>query len=340
MSNTVDQEAPLSIPPLSVEDEDAIIHTRITNDERPLRRIVKKFHAYASLAHATPVQSSHGGSIDDARDAFLIELSSFELSLKKSLMVCEAESRQVEEYQRERRRIEQEHEALRAQIAELKIALEHAQMERKRKIEYDSIAEKINIFPSRDELQQAIVLLENDMTAIRSEHETQERIIQGQKSALDIIVTDLATLRLLGKDKDASHLGTPIDTPAPDLPDSDERATPSLKDDGKEEDGIEYGEVQEGREDGEEDGSINLLSSKFGAVAPGLASRQSGTPLPSQRDFQSGNSGSRMEENEDIEMGEVAEDPKQLKTKRKVREELEEGEASDSSSALSDPPDD
>ena len=43
--------------------------------------------------------------MDDARDAFLLELASFQLSLKKSLMVCEAETRQVEEYQRERERI-------------------------------------------------------------------------------------------------------------------------------------------------------------------------------------------------------------------------------------------
>jgi THO complex subunit 7 len=43
---------------------------------------------------------------------------------------------------------------------------------------------------------------------------------------------------------------------------------------------------------------------------------------------------------DDIEMGEVAEDPKNFKGKKKAREDLEEGEASDSSSALSDPPDD
>ena len=46
---------------------------------------------------------------------------------------------------------------------------------------------------------------------------------------------------------------------------------------------------------------------------------------------------------DDIEMGEVEEHPKNLiaKGKKKVREEeLEEGEASDSSSELSEPPDD
>lgn len=84
---------------------DAIIHTRIANDERALRRIVKKFHNYASLAHIPLLPPAHGGSVDDAREAFLVELASFELALKKSLMICEAESRQVEEYQRERNRI-------------------------------------------------------------------------------------------------------------------------------------------------------------------------------------------------------------------------------------------
>jgi THO complex subunit 7 len=46
-----------------------------------------------------------GTSTDDAREAFLVELATFELSLKKNVMICEAEARQVEEYQRERQRI-------------------------------------------------------------------------------------------------------------------------------------------------------------------------------------------------------------------------------------------
>lgn len=159
---------------------DAIIHTRITNDERPLRRVVKKFHNYASLVHHpfVPLGSS-SGTVEDAREAFLIELASFELALKKSMMVCEAERRQVEEYQREREKIgewnwtshesgclkfaktfsEKEHDALRGQIDELKVALEHAHMERKRKVEYDLIAEKINTLPSRDELEQSVILV-------------------------------------------------------------------------------------------------------------------------------------------------------------------------------------
>lgn len=46
-----------------------------------------------------------------------------------------------------------EHTRLRDEIEHLKTALEDAQLQRKRKIEYDAIAEKINTLPSRDELQ-------------------------------------------------------------------------------------------------------------------------------------------------------------------------------------------
>ncbi|KAF8138467.1 Tho complex subunit 7-domain-containing protein [Boletus edulis] len=298
VSNPCQPEATPTIPPLSTEEEDAIIHTRITNDERALRRVVKKFHSYASLAH-TPLVSP-------------FELASFELALKKSLMICEAESRQVEEYQRERQRIEQEHDLLRNQISELKVALEYAQMERRRKMEYDSITEKINTLPSRDELER----YENDMAAIFSEHETQERIIRGQKFALDNIVLDLSSLRLMGKDKEntVSRFASPVPTPVAESIDPDE---------GK---GNESGEVAE-KEDGEDVESLDApLSLKLNASIKDAASH-SGTPLSPSR------------EDDDIEMGEVAEDPKQIKTKKKVREELEEGEASDSSSALSDPPD-
>ena len=86
---------------------DPIILTRIVNDEKALRRVTKKFHTYTSVAYPPldPNIPSLSTSIDDAREAFLVELASFHLSLKKSLMVCEAEARQVEEYQKERERI-------------------------------------------------------------------------------------------------------------------------------------------------------------------------------------------------------------------------------------------
>ena len=49
-----------------------------------------------------------------------------------------------------------EHEVLKNQIESLKAALEQAQIDRRRKIEYDAIADKINTLPSRAELNQYV----------------------------------------------------------------------------------------------------------------------------------------------------------------------------------------
>jgi hypothetical protein len=87
---------------------DAIIHSRITNDERALRRVVKKFSNYTAAAYSqvdTAGSDQSSSAAEDAREAFLVELSTFSLQLKKAVMVCEAEARQVEEYYRERQRI-------------------------------------------------------------------------------------------------------------------------------------------------------------------------------------------------------------------------------------------
>ncbi|EMD40578.1 hypothetical protein CERSUDRAFT_111173 [Gelatoporia subvermispora B] len=339
-------EATYVAPSLSVQQEDAIIHTRITNDEKALRRVTKKFHNYTSVAYTPviPPLLPAFTSVEDAREAFLVELASFHLSLKKSLMVCEAEARQVEEYQRERERIATEHVRLKDQIEELKTSLEHAQLQRKRKIEYDQIADKINTFPSREELERSIASLENDMATIRAEHESQNRVVQSQKSALEGIISELASLRLMGK-QDPTELSRP-ESPAPELPpevegeDVDMEAEGSTSARTREESGELNEEHEEGENDRDSDdiplahtlnaGARPFVPSTSRTSTPviPMSGSNSPAPIPSVR----------VSDEDDIEMGELAEEPK---VKKKAREEeLEEGEASDMSSELSDPPDD
>ncbi|KDR83879.1 hypothetical protein GALMADRAFT_133276 [Galerina marginata CBS 339.88] len=304
---------PAIVPLMSPEEEDQVILARITIDERPLRRIIKKFHNYTSLSH-TPIVpvlagASSASSVDDAREAFLVELASFQLLMKKSVMICEAEARQVEEYHRERQRLDNEHETLKSQIEELKIALEHAQMLRRRKIEYDVVAERVNTLPSREELESTIQALENDMAAIRSEHETQDRTIQGQKSALNGIISQLADLRVMGKEMDTTSVPqSPRGTPALEV---DEAPLP------------EATSVESGLS------SMNTEEAEAEVVQESLTDPAPSEGMIEENDIEMG----------EVEMGEVEEDPKE-KSKKKSREELEEGEATDASSELSEPPDD
>lgn len=311
-----------TIPPPTPEEEDAIIHSRITNDEKVLKKIVKRFHTYSSAAHPLhpPETQPEPATVEEAKELFRVDLDSFHLTLQKAVLVCEAERRQVKQYEREKQRIEDERESLKGQIEQLKTSLEDAQLSRRQMIEYDLIAEKINQLPSRDELQQSIESLDNDIAAILAEHETQTRLVQAQKTALDTIISDISCLRRFGKDPDLQS-----DTPGDD--------TQDLHDDEK----------------FSEEPPLNPNAKPF------TPSRFS-TPIPitsvAQRQLQSKAVSSEVssplvsspasvptKDEDDIEMGELAEEPGEVKPpKKKVREDLEEGEASDGGSDISGVP--
>jgi THO complex subunit 7 len=142
------------------------------------------------------------------------------------------------------------------------------------------------------------------MAAIRAEHETQNRTLQGHKSALDGIIAELSSLRFMGKELVTTE-SLPA-TPAPEGLDA------IVTDGFVEEVEISNSAAVEESREGDEKQSLESVSDP--AVGEGIVE-------------------------DDIEMGEVEEDPRE-KGRKKLREELEEGEASDASSELSEPPDD
>ena len=145
------------------------------------------------------------------------------------------------------------------------------------------------------------------MEAIRTEHDIQNRTIKGQKFALDGIIADLNSLRFLGKERETTL-----------IPDSPVTAT------------WDTFEVASAAESSLT--SINSGSSEVGEE------REEGEGEKIISDSDQLTNKPTAEEN-DIEMGEVEEEPKD-KNKKKSREDLEEGEATDASSELSEPPED
>lgn len=257
---------------------------------------------------------------------------------------------------------ENEHESLSGQIESLKISLEQAHLQRRRKIEYDVIAEKINTLPSREELEQcatiklqlvlladylinrSITAIENDMLAIQAEHDNQNNVLQSQQAALETVISSIQELRRLGKEDVDINESSHNETPAPDSQtggDDDVDMEPRAR--------AETGEIPDDTGEGHElsaSGSASfskILNPAAKAFIPQSSSpstpllrSSAGTPLPPS-DSQTK---SELEEGEDddIEMGELAEEP--IEKVKKPRQELEEGEASDLSSELSEPPDD
>lgn len=142
------------------------------------------------------------------------------------------------------------------------------------------------------------------MAAIRTEHETQDRTIKGHKSALDGIIADLSSLRFMGKEREATLIPeSRSETPYLETLDVASAAESSLT------------SINSNSSEGEEGEEDKIILDSIPVINENAV------------------------EEDDIEMGEVEEEPKD-KNKKKSREDLEEGEATDASSELSEPPDD
>ena len=213
-----------------------------------------------------------------------------------------------------------------------------------------------------DTLVRSIQLLENDMAAIRADQEAQSRHLQTQRASLVSIISDLGSLRLMTKDTEAepSHPGTPDPDAATSEADVS-RSPPAVvvangESDREEGEEAEEGEAEESekrQEDGQSSDDVALSTTLNSRARLTLPSRNSAPVVQPRRlaplHFKPAGSAPPSivthdppsNSDDDIEMGELAEEREPLRAKRKLRrEELEEGEASDESSELSDPPDD
>ncbi|CAE7061761.1 unnamed protein product [Rhizoctonia solani] len=278
-------DAPL--PLLTQEQEDATLHARVhnANNDKAVSKLMKRLQTYLARNFAyISYQNNPDPSlatlvtleeVENTRDELLVELASFRLSMRKNTLVIDAEGRQAQQYKDEIESIAREHEATKLDIENLRLTLEQEQTFRKRKQEYDLVAEKINDFPSRTELTADIAALEDELSTIRAAREDHNENLALRRTILDTLVQQINSLRQMGKPHDGAepasgpteHSGQPLNptarafvpgrsiagtpTPAPGTPLAHVPA--ATKPDG--DDDIEMGEVAEEAEAGEvEDG--------------------------------------------------------------------------------------
>jgi len=87
---------------------DALVQLRILSDERALRKVVRKFYTFAFAVAPGSADNEQTGaemSLEEAREQLLAEIATFNMHLQKSALICQAEARQVMEYEKEKERI-------------------------------------------------------------------------------------------------------------------------------------------------------------------------------------------------------------------------------------------
>jgi len=268
----------------------------------------------------------------------------------------DVEERQVKEYELERERIENKHDETRQEVANLKQGLEDAQIFRRRKIEYDVVAEKINTLPSRAELTESISSLETEIESIEEDQKATKLAMESRRTVFDTLVRELNMLRLMGRDNtpapsrpltpypDTAGPGTPLPvdgTASPRLFPRDRTVSVPTSSSSS------LNPTTRSFEPRLETASPSLTTLKAGQGGPSSAL---GTNIHIKEEGEEGEEEGEEREGTlryDVEMGEVSEDGTSFlgvpasgisARGKRPREELEEGEASDGSSDLTELP--
>ncbi|KAF9919521.1 THO complex subunit 7 [Linnemannia zychae] len=153
-----------------------IIRTRLSVNERPLKRLTQRFQKWTGLL-AKGTQEE----IENGLQGLLMEISQFELGLSKSTLVSEMAERERQHYTDEQHQIETSIVHSQEELETLARDLEEAKQERTNKIQYDQLATQVLQFPSRESSQQSIAQLKAEILELENEAHQQSQLMDLRK---------------------------------------------------------------------------------------------------------------------------------------------------------------
>lgn len=183
---------------------DDILKARLATDEKYLRRLTKRI---TTVAQAANDEEQYVFCINLYSNAAVIMLKSDLDLFCNHLNRLQATSqstaqREIEAYDSEAAALrtypaadpDASCEKEREDIARLKKELEAAQQTRQNRIEYDELARKIVVYPSREDMESTLQSLQERVAALKQENESFSSITSETRSGLDAIVAQLQKL--------------------------------------------------------------------------------------------------------------------------------------------------
>ncbi|SNX82221.1 uncharacterized protein MEPE_00927 [Melanopsichium pennsylvanicum] len=177
-----------TLQPLTGEQQESLIKQRMQVDERSLRRLFKKLTMLLSCRDAELISSS--------RLSFKADLESFRLQLLRLSSISHSTSQvEISSYREELSEIELEQRKTQHRIVALKRRLQDVRRERKNKLEYDVVAGEIVKLPTRNELEESLERLREQLEGVRSEREKYNELAKGAGKRMETVITGLEGLR-------------------------------------------------------------------------------------------------------------------------------------------------
>ncbi|SPO25034.1 uncharacterized protein UTRI_01548_B [Ustilago trichophora] len=178
---------PPAVQSLTGEQQEHIIKQRMQVDERSLRRLVKKLTLLLS--------SKDLESISSSRLSFKADLEAFRLQLSRLSSIARGTSQvEIAGYRTELSEIESEQQQTQARILALKQRLENVRRERKNKLEYDVVAGEIVKLPTRQELEETLGRLGEQLEGTRAERDKYKDMSKDASQRLERVIGELEQL--------------------------------------------------------------------------------------------------------------------------------------------------
>ncbi|KAJ3347667.1 THO complex subunit 7 [Entophlyctis luteolus] len=172
--------------------EDAIIRTRLATDQRPLKKLVRRF---VHVKRAFDLKQNPE-TCKLALTAFLTDLASFSTGvLDKQTQIQSMNVQQQAEFARDLSEVTKEVETAKNDIARLKIELEEEKNKRVRMLEYDAVARNVLEIQSREDSERNMRVIQQDIESLREKKRRLDDAFALRKLLLRNVVTSVHVMK-------------------------------------------------------------------------------------------------------------------------------------------------
>ncbi|KAK9720794.1 THO complex subunit 7 [Basidiobolus ranarum] len=209
-------------------DDDTIIRNRLSVDERPLKRCLKRFLTWSNSIKAA--------SMEEAELQFplvVAEFAQYEQTMLRNQFIQDMSQVQVKHFAQDSDTIAQDIKATQNAIQVLSKQLKEAQVELNNKIEYDKMTKEIRQHPNREDSLRDIHKLKTDIAKLESENVTHTKSMELRQEQFRMILDAISNMqRALKEEKDVAENKSDepkafdSDAEPDDLIDSMETSTP------------------------------------------------------------------------------------------------------------------
>ncbi|KAJ3097316.1 hypothetical protein HK100_005385 [Physocladia obscura] len=190
---------------LDPNSEEAIIRVRLATDQRPLKKLVRRFVSLKRAAETS--QSPETRQL--LLSAFLTDLALYEVNiLTKQSHIQRMNVAQQNDFREDLDSVKNEIEQTRTDIGTLKDELENEKSRRAHMLEYDIVAKKCIEIQSREESERNMAALQQEIESLNMQKQKIQEALDYRKLLFKNVVNALHTMKEAIENTDTSSFSS------------------------------------------------------------------------------------------------------------------------------------